>query len=149
MNETAAAYELLNEIAIIDQLAGTMFERALPRGLTGAQFTVLSHFVRLGHDEQSPAQLANAFQISRATMTSTLGRMARAGLVVVRANPNDGRAKLVALSNEGRAMHGVALSTIAPFLPVVIEAIGTCGIDKALPILKSLRILLDRLRDER
>lgn len=88
-------FEFFNEIGIIDQLAGTMFERALPTGMTRAQFTVLNHFVRLGHKERSPAQLASAFQVTRPTMTSTLARMARDGLVAIRDDPTDGRAKLV------------------------------------------------------
>ena len=83
MNKTIPAFELFNEIGIINQLATTMFERVLPKGMTQAQFTVLNHFVRLGHQERSPAQLAFAFQVTRPTMTSTLSRMERAGLILV------------------------------------------------------------------
>lgn len=45
---SAMAFRVLNEIGIISQLATTAFERAMPQGMTLAQFTVLNHFVRLG-----------------------------------------------------------------------------------------------------
>ncbi|MGH6951145.1 MAG: MarR family winged helix-turn-helix transcriptional regulator, partial [Vitreimonas sp.] len=64
-------FRALNEIGIINQLAQTIFERVMPAGMTLAQFIVLNHFVRLG-GSRSPAELASAFQLTRATMTSTL-----------------------------------------------------------------------------
>lgn len=40
------AFRVMNEIGIIDQLGTTLFERAMPHGLTLPQFIVLNHFVR-------------------------------------------------------------------------------------------------------
>ena len=120
MNTTIPAFELFNEIGIINQLSTTMFERVLPKGMTQAQFTVLNHFVRLGHQERSPAQLAFAFQVTRPTMTSTLTRMERAGLIAIRRarkarlaygkGPRDARGVyrcgIRSLSDAGRLDHG-------------------------------------------
>jgi DNA-binding MarR family transcriptional regulator len=141
------AFEFFNEIGIIDQLAGTMLERALPMGMTRAQFTVLNHFVRLGHDERSPAQLASAFQVTRPTMTSTLARLARDGLVAIRDDPADGRAKLVSLTNKGRAAREAAMAAIGAVLPLLDAVIEPGEIETILPILRRLRIALDSARD--
>ena len=142
-----AAFEFFNEIGIIDQLAGTMLERALPRGMTRAQFAVLNHFVRLGHHERSPAQLASAFQVTRPTMTSTLNRMARAGLVVIRADPLDGRGKLVALTQNGHKAREAALAAMVPLLPVLDAVVDPAELAQLLPVLRRLRIALDAARD--
>lgn len=141
------AFEFFNEIGIIDQLAGTMFERMLPGGMTRAQFSVLNHFVRLGHREQSPAQLANAFQVTRPTMTSTLARLARAGMIVIRDDPADGRAKLVSLTDAGRAARETALVAVGQMLPMMADILSDAEIAAMLPALRRLRIALDALRE--
>lgn len=141
------AFEFFNEIGIIDQLAGTILERALPDAMTRAQFAVLNHFVRLGHDERSPAQLANAFQVTRPTMTSTLARLAREGLVAIRDDPADGRAKLVSLTDKGRAARDEAILAVGQVLPLLDQMIDPGEVAAILPILRRLRIALDSARD--
>ena len=73
--DEALLFRLFNEIGIINQLATTAFERVMPHDLTIAQFTILNHCVRLG-DNKTPAQLADILQVTRGTLTSTLGRLA-------------------------------------------------------------------------
>lgn len=146
MTKTLPAFEFFNEIGIIDQLMGTMFERAIPKGITRAQFTVLNHFVRLGFEERSPAELASAFQITRPTMTSTLARMEGAGLVSMRADPADGRAKLVSLTDKGRTMQAACIRASQTLYPLIQTLITDGEIGTLLPILRRLRIGLDRAR---
>jgi len=67
----SALYAFFNEIGIINQLFSTAFRRALPDGMTSAQFTVLNHFARLG-GERTPAQLAASFQVTKGAITNTL-----------------------------------------------------------------------------
>lgn len=147
MAKTAIAFDFFNEIGIIDQLAGTILERALPAGMTRAQFAVLNHFVRLGHDERSPAQLASAFQVTRPTMTSTLARLAREGLVAIRDDPADGRAKLVSLTPQGRAARDAAMIAVGTVLPLLDGILDPGEVETILPILRRLRIALDAARD--
>ena len=68
--EPELLFTLFNEIGIGNQLSSTRFERALPKGLTTSQFSVLNNFVRLG-GTRSPKQLANAFQVTKGAMTNT------------------------------------------------------------------------------
>lgn len=147
MNEDPPGFRIFNEIGIIDQLAGTMFERSLPRGMTRAQFGVLNHFVRLGHEGRSPAQLASALQVTRATMTSTLARLAKAGLVTIDPDPADGRGKLVSLTAAGREMRAAGLAAVAPLLPMVDTILTTDEQAALLPLLVKTRQALDKLRD--
>ena len=147
MNKTIPAFELFNEIGIINQLATTMFERVLPKGMTQAQFTVLNHFVRLGHQERSPAQLAFAFQVTRPTMTSTLSRMERAGLILVRADPRDGRGKLVSLTEKGHAMRETCLAAASTLFPILDGLISRNEFDAMMTRLTRLRKALDEMRN--
>lgn len=82
------------EIGIIHQLATHQMERHLPRGMTVSQFAVLNHFARRGGAE-CPAQLAFAFQVSKAAMTNTLQRLEAARLIEVGPDPEDKRKKRV------------------------------------------------------
>ena len=147
MTDDPLAFEVFNEIGIIDQLAGNMFASVMPPGMTQAQFTILNHFVRLGVVEKSPADLANAFQVTRPTMTSTLSRMERAGLVSIRPDPADGRAKLVSLTSAGRTMRENCIAALLPLLPLINSVMSDAELGALLPALRKIRIKLDALRD--
>ncbi len=146
MSEVPLAFQLFNEIGIIDQLAGTAFERALPQGMPRAQFSVLNHFVRLDLAEQSPARLASAFQVTRPTMTSTLARMERAGLVEIRPDPNDGRGKRVSITPAGREMRERCIAAVAGLLPLASAVLDDARMGELVAGLRQLRIALDRAR---
>ncbi|MBD2842966.1 MarR family winged helix-turn-helix transcriptional regulator [Erythrobacter rubeus] len=141
------AYQVFNEIGIIDQLASHTFTQSLPRGMTIAQFGILNHFVRLGHDYRTPAQLASAFQVSRPTMTNTLARLERRGLVEIAPDPADGRAKRVSITASGVAMREECLTRLAGPLAEVNEQVPDDLLQQLLPLLADLRQILDRMRD--
>lgn len=147
MTQDPIAFEFFNEIGIIDQLISTMLTNRLPKGMSIAQFTVLNHFVRLKLDEKSPADLASAFQVSRPTMTSTLARMERAGLIAVRADPHDGRAKRVSLTDAGRAMRERCIAAVTELAPIIGGIASDDDLKAMLPALRQIRQGLDRLRD--
>ena len=147
MTQDPIAFEFFNEIGIIDQLISTMLTNRLPTGMSIAQFTVLNHFVRLKLDEKSPADLASAFQVSRPTMTSTLARMERAGLIAVRADPHDGRAKRVSLTDAGRAMRERCIAAVTELAPIIGGIASDDDLKAMLPALRQIRQGLDRLRD--
>lgn len=141
------AFQVFNEIGIINQLTSAAFAAVLPKGMTIAQFTVLNHFARLGHDQRSPAQLANAFQITRPTMTSTLARMEKAGLVVIKPDPEDGRGKLVLVTAAGRKMRDICLQRLGGALAEANDLLSPETLAQLLPLLQDVRAKLDRLRD--
>ena len=140
------AFRIMNEIGIIDQLGRTLIERVMPHGLTVPQFVVLNHFVRLGGD-RSPLELARALQVTKATMTSTLQRLEAKDFIRVRPDPEDGRAKRVAITAKGRKAREQAITAIADDLAEIEKAIGPRELEAALPFLVNLRAFLDRRRN--
>ncbi|CAN1540982.1 MarR Transcriptional regulators [Rhabdaerophilaceae bacterium] len=139
-------FVLLNEIGIISQLAQSAFERVMPAGMTMAQFIVLNHFHRLGIAAKAPAELARAFQLTKATMTSTLHRMERKGLLEIMPDPGDGRAKRVSVTQMGQAMHQACLEALSPKLAEWRDLLTDIPIDEVLPTLVRLRTTIDKAR---
>lgn len=138
-------FALLNEIGIIEQLARNRFERLQADGLRLPHFAVLNHLVRLG-DGRGPAQIARAFQLTKATMTNTLQRLEARGLVRIEADAADGRAKRVFLTQTGRTRRDAAVAGAALDLAPLAAAMGTTP-EALLPGLRALRSGLDRARD--
>ena len=64
-------FQGMNEIGIIQQLATTEFNRRLPDDLHVSHFSVINHLCRLG-DGRTPLRIANAFQVTKATMTNVI-----------------------------------------------------------------------------
>lgn len=139
-------FRVLNEVGIIAQLAGNAFERVMPDGMTLAQFTVLNHFVRLGGPKR-PSDLARAFQVTKATMTSTLQRMEPKGLVAIVPDEQDGRGRLVTITEAGRAMHTDCIARLAPLLEMVRVRTGEAAFTDVIGPLARIRETLDRMRD--
>jgi DNA-binding MarR family transcriptional regulator len=139
-------FRLLNEIGIIAQLAERLFESVMPAGMTIAQFSVLNHFTRLG-GERSPAALADAFQVTRATMTSTLQRLAAKGLVSLAPDPRDGRAKRVAMTAAGRSMRDACVAALKPEIEWLDGEVDAASLALLQPHLARLRQALDAHRN--
>lgn len=139
-------FQLLNEIAIIEQLARNALERALPDRLRQPHFGVLTHLVRRG-DGASPGALARAFQTSKAAMTNTLHRLEARGFIRVESDPKDGRGKRVFLTDAGRAMRERAIAAVGPQMAAIGGVLSEAEIAEILPHLRRLRAHLDAARD--
>ena len=113
-------FRFFNEIGIIEQLSRARFERGLPHGLTLSQFKVLNHFARLG-GERSPLSLARSFQVTKGAVTNAVQKLEGKGFVATRPDPDDGRGKLVYLTDAGprrprrRHRHAAAVLPAAVF----------------------------------
>ncbi|MFQ3595157.1 MAG: MarR family transcriptional regulator [Sphingomonadaceae bacterium] len=136
---------LFTEIGIIDQLVTTLLERSLPGGLTRAQFGILHHLARLG-GAWGPARLARAFQVTKQTMTATLTRLEAQGLVSIRPDPRDGRAKRVTITPAGLAARQQAVSALADLLRQDDLFPSDAEAEALLPGLAAIRARLDRAR---
>ncbi len=147
MTTESRLFDLFNEIGIIAQLSGTMFERVMPDGMTLAQFTVLNHFVRLG-GEKSPAQLASAFQVTRGTMTSTLQKLEAKRLIEMNPDPDDARGKRVKITDMGRRMRERCIEAIGPSLSQLVGEFKGIGFETLIEPLREIRTRLDSARNE-
>ena len=132
------AVALFSEIFTIDQLAHNRLTKALPRGMELSQFSVLNHLARVG-EERTPAQLAQAFHLTRGAMSNTLSKLEWAGHVHVRPDWDDARRKFISISPSGRAAREAAIAAVSPIIAEVVEEIGPERVRLALPILRELR----------
>ena len=139
------AFQVLNEIGIIDQLAQNRAARLLGPALNLSQFVVLNHFTRLG-GPRSLVQLASAMQVTKGAMSNTVARLAAKGLVEVMPDPADGRGTLVSLSDAGRAARQQALAGLALGLADLVRDIPPETLLTALPLLRQLRVWFDSHR---
>ncbi len=145
-SDDPALFRLFNEIGIISQLSTTMFERVMPHDLTVAQFSLLNHLSK--RDEpQPPLKLANAFQVSKGTMTSTIGRLEGKGFVAVTPNPKDGRGKFVEITETGRTARKDAVAALGPDLAWLADQTASQDIGALTQQLATIRELLDARRD--
>lgn len=143
---TPAFFRLFNEIGIIEQLSRTLLEARLPAGLTAAHFGVLNNLTRV-RDGRTPLELARAFQVPKTTMTHTLAGLERRGLVEMRPNPDDGRSKLVWLTDAGRAVRSASIAALSPDIARIAARFPPDAAERLIPALTELREILDADRD--
>lgn len=144
--DVAAMFRFLNEIGIIAQLSGAAFEKVMPGTMTLSQFTVLNHLTRLGGN-RTPLQIANAMQVTKGTMTNTLGHLERAGWIAIRPDEHDGRSKRVDITENGRAAHGDAVTSVTPELVWLCSVVTSTQVRKTTPLLEAMRMALDKRRN--
>jgi DNA-binding MarR family transcriptional regulator len=144
-NKTPEMFEFFNEIGIISQLSSALFSKSLPNGMHVSHFSILNHLVRLG-DGRTPVEIANAFQVTKATMTHSLGVLERLGFVSVEPNPKDGRSKLVKLTQQGHAFRNQAITIVVPAFQHILAEMDAEQLLDLLPHLRKLRQILDRAR---
>ena len=135
---------LFSEVFIADQLARDLIGKSLPKGMQISHFSVLNLLAHL-NVERTPAELAEAFHVTRGAMTNTLSRLEWAGHIHIRPDWDDARRKFVAISPAGRAARDAALAAFLPRLTEVVRDIGPAEVRRALPILRRLR---ERLEEE-
>ncbi len=132
------ANALFSELLMADQLARNRLSKVLPRGMELSHFGVLNLLTRL-QAEQSPAELARAFHVTRGAMTNTLAKLEWAGYVHIRPDWDDARRKMVAISPAGRAARDAALAAITPLLDNAVRTLGEERVRQTIPVLRALR----------
>ena len=143
--KSRADVQVLAEIGVIGQLTRNRLERALPDGLSQAQFNLLLRLAQHGAEE-SPVRLAQAFQVTKGAMTNTLQRLDAQGFVTVTGDEGDGRRKRVRITPAGLAAHDRALAAARPAMEALRGRFSGNEFDEALPFLSELRAWLDENR---
>lgn len=145
MSDEDLLFRYFVEIGIIHQLVSTAFQRVLPHGLTGAQFTVLNHCARMG-DNKTPAELAEILQVTRGTLTSTLARLESKKFIRLLPDAIDGRSKRVLLTAAGRKAREEGIRAAWPLINDVKVVLPRNIAERELPRLEELRSWLDNHR---
>lgn len=139
------AFDFFLEVAVIDQLVSTEMERVLPEGLTMSSFSLLNHLTTKGGSD-SPARLALSLQVTKGAVTALLKRLEARRLIHMSANPTDGRAKIVTLTEEGRRRRDDAIAALDPLLEAFLADFPETDLANALPLLRRVRLDLNRRR---
>ena len=139
------AFAFFNEIGIIHQLSSAMLAKALPEGLHPSHFAILNHLFRRG-EAQSPAAIASAMQVTKATMTHSLKVLEDRDLIDIQPDPEDARAKKVSLSSAGAAFHRRAVADVTERFAHVIGPSQREAMGRVLEDLTGLRKHLDENR---
>lgn len=137
------AVPLFAELFMTDQLARARLSKVLPKGMELSHFSVLNHLART-QDERTPAQLAKSFHVTRGAMTNTLGKLEVAGHIHIRPDWDDARRKFVSISPAGRAARDAALHAISPVIGALAAKIGIERVRAILPVLRELRVELEK-----
>jgi DNA-binding MarR family transcriptional regulator len=136
--ENSLAIALFSEVLAADQSIRARLHRVLPKGMELSHFSVLNHLARAS-DEKSPAQLAQAFGLTRGAMTNTLSKLEASGYVHIRPDWDDARRKMVAISPAGRSARDQALSLIVPLVNQAVSDLGSEDVRRAVPVLRAVR----------
>src|SRR6185437_6115486 len=95
-----------------------VFARVL--GITGSQFAVLMGIAyRQGQDDVSIGEVALHVALGPTHVTTEIGRLIAAGLVIKRPNPDDGRSVLVSLTPKGET----AVLAVTPLVREVNDSL--------------------------
>jgi len=145
-SDPALLLDLFTEIGIIEQLCRALLEAQLPAGIISPHFGVISHLSKRP-EGCTPIDMARAFQVPKTSMTHTLQGLLKHGLVEIRANPSDGRSKLVVLSEAGHALRDQTFARLGPDLAKAAAALDMAELAAITPVLGKLRLYLDSARD--
>jgi DNA-binding MarR family transcriptional regulator len=117
--------------------------------ITGSQFAVLMGIAyRQGREGVSIGEVARHVALGPTHVTTEISRLIRAGLVVKRPNPKDGRSVLVSLTPNGES----AVLTVTPLVREVNDAlfqdIDAAAVQVLAHAMKSISINGDRVMAE-
>jgi DNA-binding MarR family transcriptional regulator len=112
-------FGFFTEIGIINQLSTALFAKSLPNGVHPSHFSILNHLARRG-DGKPPLRIASAMQVTKNTMTHSLKVLQERGYIDVQPDPNDGRGKLVYLTETGRIFRGEAIAFVTETFKKII-----------------------------
>lgn len=113
---SAMAFDRTNSAAYLASQLAKGFARSLQRkaaglGFSPGQFPIL---LELWQEEGlTQRQILDRLDVEQATLANTLSRMERDGLIERSPHPNDRRARIVSLTDRGRALQEEAMTAAA------------------------------------
>ena len=110
-------------------------------GTTPAELRVLSMLSHRPGGAGSPSDIARWVVQTSGGLTATLKRLEDDGYVERRPDPDDGRGRLVALTDDGRVFHDRLLADLVEQVGGVLAGIDTVG---ALDVIRELAGALER-----
>lgn len=135
-------FAFFTEIGILHQLGTALLSATLPEGLHPSHFAILNHLTNRG-DGRTPVDIARAMQVTKNTMTHSLKVLEGRGLIDVLPNPNDGRGKLVNLTEAGATLRNVAIADLMAHFGSLVGPTESAAMARVLDDLRLLRAHFD------
>ncbi len=139
-------FKVLVEIDMIAHMSSLAFSKFLPDGMTEAQLGVLNHLMRLDVEE-TISELADAFQVTQPTMSSTVRRLEFKRYVELVPDPRDRRIRRVRATEAGRRIRNDTVAALKPFYEAVEAETPDVDWDSCLDALTLLRAYFENKRD--
>lgn len=140
--DQADIFAFFNEIGIVSQLSTTLLASALPDGVHPSHFAIVNHLVRMG-DGKTPAAIAAAMQVTKATMTHSIGVLTAQHFVESRDNPKDARSKTIHLTATGRKFRETAIGEVTRRFTPLFDSHQQAAMRQMLVPLREIRRTLD------
>ncbi|MFT6556649.1 MarR family winged helix-turn-helix transcriptional regulator [Sneathiella sp.] len=110
---SALDFQIINWIGIIEQLSSTQAKRLLDgTDVPMPQFILLNHFSHRPDEGKTVSNVAWAMQQPQPGITKTLAKMVSNGFLKEEPNPEDGRSKILFLTEQGKQSHALAQSRL-------------------------------------
>ncbi len=114
-------------------LAAALRERIEPHGVVPGQFAQL--LALLERDDISQAELCREVQIDQSTMTHTLRRMERDGLVSRSSDPGDQRRSLIRLTPRARELAPTLVGAAREVNAIAATGVSAADLDTCMRVL--------------
>ena len=102
-------FRIVNWIGIIDQLTSTKMRQLLEgTAVPPPQFILLNHFSHNPKEGKTVSGVAWAMQQPQPGITKTIAKMLSKNFLRAEENPEDGRSKILYITEEGLAAHATA-----------------------------------------
>jgi DNA-binding MarR family transcriptional regulator len=138
-SDAADGMSAVTSVMRAHQLMLAEVDRALrPHGLTFARYELLQLLAFTREGRMPMASATARLQVHPASVTNTVSRLERDGLLRREPHPDDGRAAMLELTDEGRALAGLATRTLND------EVFSRIGLDD--DSLKTLVHVIARMR---
>jgi DNA-binding MarR family transcriptional regulator len=142
--------QILNWVGVAQQLMVTRLNRTIAdTDLPFAQFVMLNHFRAFADEGHTIGRLANAFETGQPGISKTVARLVDKGYLRTEPDPEDGRSRLIYLTEAGAAAHQEALMRIAPDAALIFADWPASDIDELHRLIFKLKSWLDENRDTR
>lgn len=142
-----ALFELFKGCGDVHSALTKRAEAMLPSGLTMPQFNILDDLRKniLLENAQffTPIELAKSQNITKGAVTNLLIQLNKKKMIILEKHPNDGRSKLVFLSDEGAKAHRHSMVALSELTSEILQQFSTDELSVALPILSKFTLWLD------
>ena len=142
---SAEVFAFFTEIGIISQLSTALLAKTLPDDVHPSHFAIVNHLFRVGNG-WPPVRIAAAMQVTKTTMSHSIKVLEGRGLIELRPDPDDGRAKQMFLTDKGRAFREKAIAQVVETFGHVLESEHRALMARVLGDLETLRRHLDANR---